>query len=227
MTKCLVDLQTVEHRYPRFVLGPITLRVVSGNIVAVMGRNGAGKTTLLSILSGHRSITKGTAQLLGHATTGRANVHIRDRVAIVRTRLSGLIWMSIREHFEFLSTFYSQWQMERALAMADFLGLDVTSRLSELSRGNSLKVGLCAAFGQNANLLLLDEPTAGLDPIARQDVLNEITTYIRANPNTALMLATHMLEDLEQLPLTHLLVLRNGKIVGDVGCNGMIASGGS
>ena len=77
--------------------------------------------------------------------------------------------MKVRQHFDFLANFYDDWDSARALALADSLDLDVDARVGSLSRGNSLKVALCSALGQDAKLLLLDEPTAGLDPVARLD----------------------------------------------------------
>ena len=218
----LVDLQAIEFRYPKFLLGPLTLKIDPGAAVALVGPNGAGKTTLLGILSGHRVASAGTARILG-INRDQVDPTIREHVAIVPTRLLGLRWMTVREHFDFLSHFYSHWDMAKALEMAEALDLKLDYRLRELSRGQSLKVSLCAALGQGAKLLLFDEPTAGLDPVARNEALRQIHAHMQQRPDVAVVLATHILEDLEEIPFTHLLVLKEGKALNPSGDGGMIA----
>ena len=211
-TPALVDLRAIEFRYPRFRLGPLDLRLAPGAALALVGPNGAGKTTLLGILSGHRVVSAGSAWIMGRKRD-RVDPRLRERVAIVPTRLRGLPWMSVREHFDFLASFYSHWDMAKVLEMAEALDLDPDHRLRELSRGQSLKVSLCGALGQGAGLLLFDEPTAGLDPVARHEALGRIAAYMREHPDVAVVLATHILEDLEEVPFTHLLALREGKVL--------------
>lgn len=220
----LVDLQAIEFRYPKFLLGPLTLRIDPGSAVALVGPNGAGKTTLLGILSGHRVVSAGTAWVLGRKRD-QVDPSIRELVAIVPTRLLGLPWMTVREHFDFLSHFHSRWNMAKALEMAEALDLKLDHRLRELSRGQSLKVSLCAALGQGARLLLFDEPTAGLDPLARHEALKQIHAHMQGHPDVAVVLATHILEDLDEIPFTHLLVLKDGKAQDPVGDGGMITTG--
>ena len=221
----LVDLRQIEFRYPNFQLGPLSLRIDPGSTVALVGPNGAGKTTLLGILSGHRVVSAGAAWILG-ARRDRVDPGIREHVAIVPTRLLGLRWMRVREHFDFLSSLYSNWDMGKALEMAEALDLGRDGRLRELSRGQSLKVSLCAAMGQGARILLFDEPTAGLDPVARNEALRRIHGYMRQHPDVAVILATHILEDLDEIPFTHLLVLREGKALSPSGDGGMTSSDG-
>ena len=225
-----MDLRSIEFRYPRFVLGPLSLRIEPGTAAALVGPNGAGKTTLLGILSGHRVVSAGSAWILGK-TRNQLDPGIRESVAIVPNQLLGIGWMSVREHFDFLSTFHAHWEMAKALEMARALDLGLDNRLRELSRGQSLKVSLCAALGQGAKLLLFDEPTAGLDPLARREALRRILSYRERNPEVALVLATHILEDLDEIPFTHLLVLREGKAVtraGDgAGDHGLIPAEGA
>ena len=206
----MVDLREIEFSYPKFRLGPLDLRIRPGAAVALVGPNGAGKTTLLGILSGHRVISAGRAWILGRERD-RVDPTLREDVAILPTQLLGLRWMRVGEHFDFLSHFYSGWDMAKAREMAQRLDLKLADRLGELSRGQSLKVSLCAALAQGARLLLFDEPTAGLDPVARHEALRLIRSYARQFPDVAVVLATHILEDLDEIPFTGLLVLREGK----------------
>ena len=219
----LVDLRGVKYRYPEFVLGPIDLHIAAGSRVALVGRNGAGKTTLLSLLGGYRAAADGTAWLLGKVRT-EPDPSLREHVAFVPTELLGLRWMRVREHFEFLANFYNRWNADSARGLADALELDVGARLDSLSRGTSLKVALCAAWGQGAELLLLDEPTAGLDPVARIELMRQVESYLRDHPDVALVFATHILEDLDEIAFSDLLVLREGRAVSQPGPH--VAAGG-
>ncbi|MYC87459.1 MAG: ABC transporter ATP-binding protein [Gemmatimonadales bacterium] len=221
--RCVVDLRGVEFRYPKFRLGPLSLQIRPGAAVALVGPNGAGKTTLLGILSGHRVISAGRFWILG-IERDRVDPTIREQVAIVPTELLGLRWMRVGEHFDFLSHFYSGWDMAKAREMADALDLHLADRLRELSRGQSLKVSFCTALAQGAKLLLFDEPTAGLDPVARHDALQLIRSYTRQFPDVAIVLATHILEDLDEIPFTRLLVLREGKALSPSGDGPLVSS---
>lgn len=221
--RCVVDLREIEFSYPKFRLGPLSLRIRPGGVVALVGPNGAGKTTLLGILSGHRVISAGSLWILGRKRD-RVDPTIREQVAIVPTQLLGLGWMRVAEHFDFLSHFYSGWDMAKAREMAETLDLKLADRLRELSRGQSLKVSLCTALAQGAKLLLFDEPTAGLDPVARHDALQLILSYTRQFPDVAVVLATHILEDLDEIPFTRLLVLREGKALNPSGDGAPVSS---
>ncbi len=210
----LVDLRGVTYRYPEFVLGPIDLIINPGSRVALVGRNGAGKTTLLNLLSGNLAAAEGTARLLGTARAA-PDPSLRQDVALVPTELLALRWMKVRQHFDFVANFYDNWDSARALALADSLDLDVNARVGSLSRGNSLKVALCSALGQGARLLLLDEPTAGLDPVARLEMLRRLDSHLQAHPEVSMMFATHILEDLDDLDFTQMLVLREGSMAAE------------
>ena len=206
--RCVVHLREVEFRYPKFRLGPLSMRIRPGAAVALVGPNGAGKTTLLGILSGHRVISAGRVWILGRER-GRVDPALREQVAIVPAQLLGLRWMRVGEHFDFLSHFYSGWDMAKAREMAEKLDLKLADRLRELSRGQSLKVSLC---------------TAGLDPVARHDALQLILSYTRQFPDVAVVLATHILEDLDEIPFTRLLVLREGGALNPAGDGALVSS---
>jgi ABC-2 type transport system ATP-binding protein len=96
--------------------------------------------------------------------------------------------------------------------LARTLRLDLDAVTGTLSRGNLVKVNLCAAWGQEAKVLLLDEPTAGLDPVARVDMLHELRLFIDVHPKAAVIYATHLLDELRTINPGRLLVLRDGAL---------------
>jgi ABC-2 type transport system ATP-binding protein len=198
--------------YPRFTLGPIRLALHEGERVALLGRNGAGKSTLLSLMAGQRQPTHGAVHFTDAAMSEAHRLQLRRDVAYVGAALQALPWYTVRRHFDFLACMHPRWNSSRAMDLARTLRLDLDAVTGTLSRGNLVKVNLCAAWGQEARVLLLDEPTAGLDPVARTDLLHELHLFIEAYPKAAVVYATHLLDELRTINPSRLLVLRDGAL---------------
>lgn len=205
----LVANQLVAQ-YPRFTLGPISLTLHQGERVALLGRNGAGKSTLLSLMAGQRPATQGVVHFTDSAMPEENRLELRRDVAYVGAALQALPWYTVRRHFDFLAHMHPRWNAARAMDLARTLRLDLDAMTGTLSRGNLVKVNLCAAWGQEAKVLLLDEPTAGLDPVARADLLYELRLFIEVHPKAAVVYATHLLDELRPINPGRLLVLRDG-----------------
>jgi len=199
-------------RYPRFALGPISLTLHQGERVALLGRNGAGKSTLLSLMAGQRPATTGTVRFTDTAMQEENRLELRRDVAYVGAALQALPWYTVRRHFDFLAHMHPRWNAARAMDLARTLRLDLEAVTGTLSRGNLVKVNLCAAWGQEAKVLLLDEPTAGLDPVARTDLLHELQFFIEVHRKAAVVYATHLLDELRTINPSRLLVLRDGAL---------------
>ncbi|MCA2983232.1 MAG: ATP-binding cassette domain-containing protein [Gemmatimonas sp.] len=204
----VVDRAVAE--YPRFTLGPVTLTLQPGDRVALLGRNGTGKSTLLALMAGLRQPERGTVSAVPSGDDHQLT--LRRDVAYVGAALQALPWHSVQEHFRFMAQMYAAWNTDRALALAHELALDVGATTGTLSRGNIVKLNLATAWGRQADILLLDEPTAGLDPIARTDLLRELRRSIHACPNAIVVYATHLLDELPEIHPTRLLVLRDGMV---------------
>lgn len=215
----MIDVDSARYSYPRFTLGPQTWSVASGARCALVGPNGAGKTTLLSLFGGQLLPSAGDVRIDG-ISVAHDPIAIRARVALVADRLLCCPWMTVREHFRLQSRFFEHWNASVATHIAAALALPLDAKLSTLSRGTGLKVALCSALAQQATMLLLDEPTAGLDPVARVDFLRLLRAELSERPELTVVFATHILEDLDDLDATDLVVLTNGAArVVDVGDN--------
>lgn len=204
-----IVLEEVAHSYPEFRLGPVSLALPAGARCALVGRNGAGKTTLLSILAGQRALQDGSGRVCGFSL-GDERIRIREVVALSGDAVRGCGWMTVRQHLDFLSHFYDGWNMDAAQGLARVLELPLDKKLAGMSRGTALKVTLASAWGQGARVLLFDEPTAGLDPVARVELLRELQHQIERAPELTVLIATHILEDLDYMSITDLVVLREG-----------------
>lgn len=211
-TVTALELHAVTFSYPAFTLGPIEWSLPVGGRGALVGANGAGKTTLLGILAGQLSPAAGTAIIAG-ADCATDATHVRERVAFVAERLLCCPWMTAREHFRLQEKFYPAWNNALAMDTARRLSLDVEVPLQALSRGNSLKAGIANALGQRSRVLLLDEPTAGLDPVARRDFMRLLSEQGVTDSGLTILFATHILEDLDDLGADSLLVLKNGRAI--------------
>lgn len=212
----MITVQQAVVRYPRFTLGPLHLTLHAGERVALVGRNGTGKSTLLALMAGQRHADEGTVHfgspIAGTYDAAEARLHLRRHVAYVGAGLQALPWYTVRRHFDFLGRMHARWHPGRAMELARALHLDPDAVTGTLSRGNLVKLNLCAAWGQEATVLLLDEPTAGLDPVARDDLLLELRRFLERHAHASVVYATHLLDELVEVAPSRLLVLRDGTL---------------
>lgn len=234
----MVHVEQVVVRYPRFTLGPVSLTLHAGERVALVGRNGTGKSTLLALMAGHRRADSGTVRLAWDTPPPDARsaaarfapfrlpadprketeddaalrLGLRRQVAYVGAALQALPWHTVRQHFALLSRIHERWNTSRAMDLAQALRLDLDATTGTLSRGNLVKLNLCAGWGQEAIVLLLDEPTAGLDPVARDDLLTELQRFVEAHALASVVYATHLLDELPQVAPHRLFVLGDGTL---------------
>ena len=192
-----------------FNLGPVSLDVPRGAICALIGPNGAGKTTLMNLLMGIGRPDYGSAQLVGYDI--RSNeVEVKRRVAYVSPDLSYRAWGTVGRAIDFVSGFYPDWNAERCELLQFHLGLHRGDRIGTLSFGSRVKLATLLALSRDAELLLLDEPTAGLDPLARQQLFGELLRFIQ-DQNRTIIISSHQLADLERFA-DHVAVMQEGQI---------------
>ena len=189
-------LRGVQKQYKDFTLGPIDLTVPAGSIVGLVGENGAGKTTTLKILCGVNPADAGDVSLLGSTPADKA---ARARLGVVFEDAyfyGGLNAERIGKSMA--GIFGSRWNTGQFADLLQRFGLDEKKKVSEYSRGMRMKLSLATALAHNPDLLVLDEATAGLDPVVRAEMLDLFLEFIQDERHSILM-SSHITSDLEQV----------------------------
>ena len=196
MTTATAALHGVEKHYKKFTLGPIDLVVPAGSIVGLVGENGAGKTTTLKILTGVTRPDAGRVELLGSRPEDPA---ARARVGVVFEDATFFMGMTPAQIGRCMAgMFQAAWQADHYEALLERFGLDPRQKMKEFSRGMRMKLNLAAALAHAPELLVLDEPTAGLDPVMRGEILDLFLEYIQ-DERHSILLSSHITSDLEQV----------------------------
>ena len=184
----------------------ITITLPKGKIVGLLGPNGSGKTTLIKMMNGLLTPSQGSIRINGQPVGVETKAHVAYLPD--RTYLSG--GKRISQILDFFCDFYADFSKEKALEMLSSLNIDPTVRLKTLSKGNKEKVQLILVMSRQADLYVLDEPIAGVDPAARDYILRTIINNY--NPNATVIISTHLIGDIEQV-LDEVIFMRFGHLV--------------
>jgi len=187
-------------------LGPVTFDVPPGRIVGLLGPNGSGKTTLIKTIAGLLVPTSGHVAINGH----QPGVESKSFVSYLPERTYLSSWMKVSDAIDYFESFYQDFSRERALDMLSRLQVPINSHIKKLSKGTKEKVQLILVMSRQASLYLLDEPIAGVDPAARDYILQTIiSNYDR---NASIIISTHLISDVETV-LDDYIFLNMGHIV--------------
>lgn len=184
----------------------ITLTLPRGKIIGLLGPNGSGKTTLIKMMNGLLTPNQGSIKIGGQYVGIETKAHVAYLPD--RTYLSG--GQKISQILDYFCDFYSDFQKEKALDMLHSLNIDPSVKLKTLSKGNREKVQLILVMSRQADLYILDEPIAGVDPAARDYILRTIITNY--NPDATVIISTHLIGDIEQV-LDEVIFMRYGHLV--------------
>ena len=197
--------------FPGFQLGPFDLYLEPGRVLGFVGPNGAGKTTTFNCVAGLLRPDAGDIELLGRPSTP-GDARWRDDLGHVG-EVGGFYadWTTGR-NLDLLASFHAAWSRRRAIDLAERFGLPLDRKVKDLSKGNQAKLALVAALGHDPRLLLLDEPTAGLDPVVRSEVL-EVLWEVLADGEHAIFYSTHIISDISRLA-DELVFIHDGRLLG-------------
>jgi ABC-2 type transport system ATP-binding protein len=192
----------------RWALRDCTLAIPEGRIVGLVGANGAGKTTLLHLAAGLREPSSGTITVLGERPG--ANATQLARVGFLAQDAPVYGGMTVADHLRLGDRLNLRWDAALASARAERLGLDPGQRAGRLSTGQRTQLALTLALGKCPDLLILDEPAASLDPLARRALLSDLMEHV-ADRRPTVVLSSHLLADVERV-CDHLVILAGGRV---------------
>lgn len=206
----MLKLKNVKKQYKDFELD-CSLTLESGQIVGLVGRNGAGKSTAFKIALGLISRDAGMTELFGKPID-KITDKDRQRIGASLGDAGFYEALSIKEIVSILRNFYPKFEQDYFIEKCKEFQLPLNKPLKEFSTGMSARLNLLIAISHNADLLILDEPTAGLDVIARGEILNLLQEYLEKDESRSILISSHISTDLEQL-CDSLYFIDQGKII--------------
>lgn len=215
----LLELKGISRTVSdRLSLRDVTLAVEPGQIVGFVGANGAGKTTTIRAALGLIKLDAGEVYLFGQrcgtdAPDGSQR-HLRSRVGLVLDTCPFPSTLKVGQIESLVGPAYPTWSHDTFASLIDRFGLDPKTKVKDLSRGMGMKLQLACALSHNAKLLVLDEATAGLDPMAREELLDELLAFV-ADGQHSVLLSSHITSDLDRTA-DRVICIDNGSIMFDL-----------
>ncbi len=216
-----VEIRGLQKTYSRFQLGPLDLTVPTGAIYGLIGPNGAGKTTTIDLLFGMGRKEAGSIQVLGldHAQN---EVEMKRQVGYVSPDLNYQAWGRVEKAIRFVRGFHGTWDDPYCERLMTAFRLGCDEKISALSFGARIKLSLLLALSWRPRLLVLDEPTVGLDAVSRQQVFGELLSAVREEERTVLI-SSHSLHDVERFA-DHVGMIKNGRMLLEGGTAEIVES---
>jgi ABC-2 type transport system ATP-binding protein len=193
----LLELDRVEKNYPFFALHDVRLKLDAGQILGFVGPNGAGKSTTIRIAMGLVAHDSGDVRLVGYSIPDEQTRAKRD-VAFVSEDVGLYSYATVAWHIDWVASMFPSWDERYANVLLDRFNLHPAKRVKGLSHGERVKVLLLLALARRPRLLVLDEPTSGLDPVARHEVLAELTAVLE-DERRGILFSSHNTQDVEQI----------------------------
>lgn len=194
-------------------LNEVSLHVEPGQVYGLLGENGAGKTTLISHLLGAFEPEAGSVRVFGLDPVADP-VGVLSRVGYLSEDRDLPLWMRVDELLAYTAAFYPAWDRAYVERLRQEFGLPSEAKIKHLSRGEKARAGLLVALGHRPDLLLLDEPSSGLDVVARRDILAEVVRSVAEEGRTVIF-SSHLLEEVERVA-DQIAILHQGRIVLDL-----------
>ncbi len=207
MEENLIVCQGLTKRFGvKPALDQVNLTVGRGRIIGLLGPNGSGKTTFIKILCGLLQPSGGTVMIDGH----KPDVHTKSVISYLPDRMYFADWMNAGDLLDYFADFYPDFDRNKAEAMCVSLGIHRKDRIKTMSKGTKEKLQLAVVMSRRAQLYLLDEPIAGVDPAARDYILHTILSNY--NHDGTVIISTHLISDVEKV-LDEVIFLKNGQLV--------------
>ena len=205
----MVKMNHIKKQYKDFCLD-CSIEIPKGQVTGIIGRNGAGKTTAFKAMLGLIKIDGGTIELFGKDVQ-KLTARDRQRIGAVLADSGFCGYLTIKDYVPMLAAMYSDFSKEKFVSECERMGLPVKKKIKDFSTGMKHKLLILTALSHNADLLVLDEPTAGLDVIVRDEILEMLQDYMKTEERS-IIISSHISSDLEGI-CDDIYMIDNGKIV--------------
>ncbi|CEP47041.1 ABC transporter ATP-binding protein [[Clostridium] sordellii] len=202
----MIEVKNATKKYKKVkALDDISFEIHEGKITCLLGINGVGKSTVLKAICGLIKLDSGEIFIDGEKIDNK----IYDKVAFVPDVDNYFVQFTIKEIFEFMKTFYKNWDDKKAYEMLNLFNLTDDRKILNLSKGNIARVKIILGFAQNAKYTILDEPFSGIDIFKRGDFLKVMTKYI--TDEQSIIITTHEISEIEMIA-DDVILIDNGKL---------------
>ncbi len=206
-----LEIKGLCKHYGSFSLRSIDLTLPGGCIMGLVGENGAGKTTTIKAIIGAIQKDEGEVKVLGKEVTRENLSDIKEEIGVVFDEIGLPEYFKVYEVDRFMTNVFKCWDSERFSSLIRRLKIPQDKRFKTFSRGMKMKLGLAIALSHGAKLLVLDEATAGLDPVVRDDVLDILNDFTR-DEHHSVLISSHIVSDLEKI-CDYIAFLHNGRMI--------------
>jgi ABC-2 type transport system ATP-binding protein len=198
MNDNIIEISHLRRRFGKtMALDDVSLNVAKGIVMGLIGENGAGKTTLIKHMLGLLKAKAGSVEVFG-LNPVRDPVGVLGRIGYLSETRDLPEWMSVEQVMRYSQPFYPNWNQAYAEELRETFELDPHQKIKTLSKGQRARTALLIALAHNPDLLLLDEPSSGLDPIVRRDILSAIIRTV-ADEGRTVLLSSHLVDEIERV----------------------------
>ena len=203
----IVEIRGLTKRYDRKeALKNIDLSIEKGKVVGILGPNGSGKTTLIKLLMGLLHPNKGEIKIDGESP----GIHTKSVISYLPDRNALYGWMTVKDAIQMFQDFYQDFDLGKSEELLKFMKLDKDMKISNMSKGMKEKLNLALVLSRRAKVYILDEPIAGVDPVARDQILDAIIDNYKED--SAMIITTHLVRDMENI-FDQVVFLGDGEII--------------
>lgn len=209
MSEYAVEIREVEKGFNQFTLGTLNFCIPKGVIVGYIGQNGAGKSTTIKLILGLLKPDNGSIKVLGVEDVNKSG--IKDKIGVVFDDLFLPEEIRIKDVERLGKNIYSKWDSKSFEMYKQKFNLPGAQLVKTYSRGMKMKLSMAIALSHNAELLILDEATSGLDPVVREEILDILLEFMQLENHT-ILISSHILSDLEKVA-DYIAFIDNGKLL--------------
>lgn len=206
----VIEIESLRKTYPDFILKNVSPAIPKGYITGLIGPNGAGKTTIIKLIMSLIMRDEGTIKVFGMDNRDH-EIEVKDRIGFVYDTPYFYEDQDLLTLMRSIGPFYSKWNKKQFLHLLDRFGLSCKKKFKSLSKGMKAKFSLALALSHDADLIIMDEPTTGLDPLFRREFL-EMLSEIMQSEEKSVLFSTHITSDLDRIA-DYVIFIENGDLL--------------